>query len=196
MLLYSLRAARCGSGRSLGRALTGQVRIFRKAALLLVAAGGAGLTIVILLILDFKPVRGTFGGAVVFAAFLYLFWLLGWHSKVRMDSAGVVVDNLLVRHVIPWAALAEIDVDYGLDFRLRDGRKVGSIMYGGSVAGSLLGYKYTRSVATQMREAQKELCGTAEPAGGSYARRSGFSPWPPLACVAIMEAVASLSLLR
>lgn len=63
---------------------------FRKTALLLFAAGGAGLTIVILLVLDFKPVRGTFGGAVVFAAFLYLFWLLGWHSKVRMDSAGVV----------------------------------------------------------------------------------------------------------
>jgi hypothetical protein len=176
--------------------LTQQVRTFRKAAFSLFGAGCAGLTIVLVLILDFMPVRGMLGGAVIFAAFLYLFWLVGWHSKVRMDSAGVVVDNLLVRHVIPWAALAKIDVDYGLDFRLRDGRKIGSITYGGSVAGSLLGYKYTRAVAARMREAQKELQGTAEPAAGSYVRRSGFSPWPPLACVAIMEAVASLSLLR
>jgi hypothetical protein len=176
--------------------LTGQVRDFRKPALSWFALVGAGIVIFSELVADFKPVRDMFWGAPIPAAFLYLFWLVGWHSKVFMDRVGVLVDNLLVRHVIPWSALAEIGVSYGLFFRLRDGREIGSIMYGGSVIGSLLGYKYTRAVAARMRAAQDELAGTAEPTAGSYVRRSGFSPWPPLACLVIMEAIASLSLLR
>jgi len=48
-----------------------------------------------------------------------------------------------------------------------------------------------------MRAARQELLAeSAElPASGEYARRIGFSPWPPLAILALMEAIAALSLL-
>jgi hypothetical protein len=139
-----------------------------------------------------------FFGAVIISAFDYFFWLLGWHSKVQIDRAGIVVDNLLVRHVIPWGELSEIGVGNGLFFRLRDGRLIGSIMYGGSVIGALLRYRYTRQVAARMRAARDELlAGTSElPPSDGYVQRIGFSPWPPLLILALMEAIASLSLLR
>jgi hypothetical protein len=35
----------------------------------------------------------------------------------------------------------------------------------------------------------------ALPASDGYVRRIGFSPWPPLVILALMEAIASLSLL-
>ena len=112
-----------------------------------------------------------------------------------MDQGGVIVDNLLIRHMIPWEELSEIKVGYGLVFLLRDGRKVGSIMYGGSVAGEVLGYRYTSRVADRMRAARQELlAGSAKPpASGEYAQRIGFSPWPPLALLAPLEALAALS---
>jgi hypothetical protein len=96
-------------------------------------------------------------GTIGFAAFVYFFWLLGWHSAVRLGRRGMVVDNLLVRHMIPWDSLEFIGVGSGLIIRLRDGTTVGSLMYGGSLLGQLLGYRYTRKVAAKMNAAREEL---------------------------------------
>ena len=41
------------------------------------------------------------------------------------------------------------------------------------------------------------LAGTSElPPSDGYVQRINFSPWPPLLILALMEAIASLSLLR
>jgi hypothetical protein len=128
---------------------------------------------------------------------VYIIWLIGGHSAVRLGRNGIFVDNLLVRHVIPWGELSEIGVQGGLIFRLRDGQRIGSVMYGGSVMGALLGYRYTRGVAERMRAARAELlAGAPEPLpSADYVRRIAFSPWPPLVILAVMEAIAALSLL-
>jgi hypothetical protein len=76
-------------------------------------------------------------GAVILSLFAWFFWLVGWHSAVRMDAAGVVVNNLFVRHAIPWSALEAIQASGGLRFLLRDGTSVGCLMYGGSLAACL-----------------------------------------------------------
>lgn len=140
---------------------------------------------------------GLFAVAVLFAAFVYVIWLIGCHSAVRLNQDGVIVDNFLVRHVIPWGELAAIAVDNGLCFRLRDGRKIGSMTYAGSLAGALLGYRYTEMAADRMRAARDQLlAGMPElPASPGYCRRIGFSVWPPLVILAVMEAIAGLSVL-
>lgn len=173
-------------------------KTFRKWALSGFAGTGIAIVLGGMVVMVTHGVRDLFAGAIGFSLFVYLFWLLGWHSAVRLDRDGVIVDNLLVRHVVPWGELSEIGVGNGLFFRLRDGRIVGSIMYGGSVMGALLGYRYTRKVAAQMRAARDELLtGKVElPMSDGYVRRIGFSPWPPLVILALMEAIASLSLLR
>lgn len=172
-------------------------RTSRKLVLSAYASAGMAIGPGSMVVIVTKEQRDLFTGAAGFSVFVYFFWLLGWHSKVRVDRAGVVVDNLLVRHVIPWGELSEIGVGYGLFFRLRDGGQIGSIMYGGSVAGTLLRYRYTRKVAGRMRAAREELlAGMAElPPSDGYVQRIGFSPWPPLVILALMEAIASLSLL-
>lgn len=143
-----------------------------------------------------SPGPGSFFGALIFAAMIYAFWLVGIHSAVRISHSGVIVDNMLVRHVIPWGELGEIRVRYGLEFALRDGRRIGSVMYGGSVIGALLGYRYTRGVAARMTAAGRALeggPGVAAAAGGTYRRVSGFSAWPPLAILMAAELIALIS---
>lgn len=137
-------------------------------------------------------------GAVIVALFAWFFWLIGWHSAVRMDAAGVVVDNLTVRHTIPWSALEAIEVRGGLTFKLRDGTAVGCLMYGGSLAGQLSGYPYLRRVAARMRESQAELSSEVPEALPGPARARAVwhvSPWPPLLILAILELIAVLALL-
>jgi hypothetical protein len=173
-------------------------RTFRKWALTAFAGAGFALAAGIMFAVVISHARDLFYGAPFIALFAYGFWLLGWHSAVRLDRERLIVDNLLVRHVIPWGELSEIGVGNGLFFRLRDGRQIGSIMYGGSVIGALLRYRYTRQVAARMRAARDELlAGASElPPSDGYIQRISFSPWPPLLILALMEAIASLSLLR
>jgi hypothetical protein len=163
--------------------------VFPSVGILVVVAGMAAMAA--------NGVRDLFAGAAGFSLFAYLFWLVGWQSAVRMGQNGVIVDNLLVRHVIPWGQLEEIGVRNGLVFRLRDGQQVGSVMYGGSVIGAILGYRNTRKVVARMNAARDDIrVGSSErsvPDGG-YRRETGFTPWPPLVILAVMEGIATLSL--
>ena len=171
---------------------------FRKAALSVFASAGIAVAVTGMAAMVANDVQDLFAAAVVVSLFAYLFWLVGWHSAVRLGRDGVIVDNLLARHVIPWGQLAEIGVGNGLEFRLRDRQRIGSIMYGGSVIGAILGYRYTRSAAARMNAPRDDVRarypGQCVP-GAGYRRVAGFSAWPPLVILAVMEAVASLSLL-
>jgi hypothetical protein len=180
-------------------AVSSAVVRFRKPALILFALIGAAVVVtgfVVAAVVP-KPSDATFAAAIVFSLVTYIIWLVGWHSAVLLDQDGVIVDNLLARHVIPWDQLVEIGVSNGLVFRLRDGTRVGSVMYGGSVIGALLGYRYTRAVAARMAEAQESFVNGSPPApsGDAYRKVIRFSPWSPLVILAVMEAIASLSLL-
>jgi hypothetical protein len=137
-----------------------------------------------------------FFGAVIISGFIYFFWLVGWHSAVRLGPAGVRVDNIVVRTFIPWEELRDIAVGSGLEFRLRDGGKVQSLMYGGSLIGMILGYRYTRKVAEKMRAVSAEMIAAAPAAPGPLAYRSRFyaSPWPPLVILAALEVIAAVAL--
>jgi hypothetical protein len=171
---------------------------FRKPALSVFASADLAVAVTVMAVVVAKHARDLFTGAIVVSLFAYLFWLVGWHSAVRLVRNGVIVDNLLVRHVIPWGELEEIRIGHGLVFRLRDGQQIGSVMYGGSVIGAILGYRYTRKVAARMNAAwDGTRAGSPELAapGDSYRRVSGFSAWPPLVILAVMEAIVSLSLL-
>lgn len=174
-------------------------RVFRKPALTLFAACGFALMTGGFIAVLVNKTQGIFGGAVIFAAFAYFFWLIGWQSAVRIRSSGIVVDNLLVRHCASWQEISEIQAGNGLEIRLRDGRRLGSLTFGGSIIGLVTGYRYTRAIAAKMRTARDEL--TPSETGSSsglapYSRRINFSIVPPVVILVIMEGIAAFSLLQ
>jgi hypothetical protein len=169
---------------------------FRKPALEAFASVGGLILLGSYMAAALIPKRnfGVFLGAVIFAAFIYVIWLIGFHSAVRFYRDAAIIDNLLARHVIPWEELAAIGVVSGLVFKLRDGRKVSSVMFGGSVMGALLRYRYTREVAARMNSARTEIAANSSPAtGDKYYVTAGFSAWPPVIILALVEAIAVLA---
>jgi hypothetical protein len=90
---------------------------------------GANVILVPFFVVALAPAVGTAVGAAVVASILWVLWLLGWWSKVVIGPSGVIVDNLILRHVIPWEQLRDIRADGGLTFELMDSTSVFSLSY-------------------------------------------------------------------
>lgn len=172
--------------------------VFRKPAFY-GTAGAAALVVFVIFVVEVlsAPSGSTFFGAFIVAVFIYVFWVLGWQSAVRVGSAGVIVDNLFFRHSIPWRDIAEIRTGNGLLIVTRGGERVGSLMYGGSLIGMFSGDKRSRAVAHQIRGAQdRAATGTPNDDDGnkSYHSSVNFQVLPIVAVLIATELVAGLSL--
>jgi hypothetical protein len=109
----------------------------------------------------------------------------------------MIVDDVLTRHVIPWAQLRQIEVAGGMVLEIRDGPRVRPMIYGNSPYGAVTGYRLQRKVATRMNAARERLQ-ASEPAPQSpahYAQLTALSVWPPLVILAAMEAIAAVGVL-
>jgi hypothetical protein len=140
---------------------------------------------------------GTFGIAIIVGLGTYGVWLIGCRSSVRMNKSGMIVDDVLTRHVIPWGDLQRIEVRGGLIFEVRGIPTIRMLMFGGSLYGAVSGYRQQRKVAARMNAARQRLQASrpvAQPPE-HYARKTMFSPWPPLMIVAAMEVVAAIGVL-
>jgi hypothetical protein len=171
--------------------------VFRKPYLTAFSVAGAVFIVVIFAVAAFAIKQASiFWVALIFTGGAYFFWLLGWQSAVRVTTSGVIVDNLLVRHVVPWNALSEVGVRSGLAVRLKDGTIVTSLTFGGSLIGVMLGYRYTRGVAARIKEACARMQAEAPDLVPSAGYRYGFyaTPWPLLVILTIMEVIAVIAL--
>jgi hypothetical protein len=143
---------------------------------------------------------GVFGG--------YLAWMFGWQSSVRLRADGVVVANMFITGFVPWASFREFRIANGLKVVMTDGHMIGSLAFGGSVAGQLSGYRRLRRIAGQMEECRQELAANdgalsqlsvsvdAEVSHGRHsAYRKGvrFELWPALALLVPLELLGLLT---
>jgi hypothetical protein len=171
---------------------------FRKMALCVPGSIACAGSFIVFGVIAFSyPRASDIAGAVIFSVFAYFFWLVGWQSAVRMDSVGVKVDNFLVRHYIPWWELADIAVGSGLEFRLRNGDRIHSLMYGESIIGQAMGYGYTHRVASRMQAVRQEMLSEARSESSGplmYNSRFYMAPWPPVVILAASELIAVLAL--
>lgn len=121
----------------------------------------------------------------------YLFWA-GLAVRVRPD--GLLLDNLLVRRMIPWERLAGVFVEpgQGMFARLDDGRTVKSAAFGRSLADALDGQQHLRHTLGQVRSAcQDARTGRAQLDPAPPYRRSLHIPWRALlALLALFECVS------
>lgn len=138
----------------------------------------------------------------------YLAWLFGWQSSVRLRADGVVVDNMFITGLVPWASFREFRIANGLKVVMTDGRVIGSLAFGGSVAGQLSGYRRLRRVVEQMEECRQKLAandggisplsapGDAPVSHGrhsAYQKGVRFELWPALALLVPLELLGLLT---
>lgn len=140
---------------------------------------------------------GAFGAAVLIAAGSYLVWLICCSSSVRMNRSGMIMDDVLIRHVIPWAQLRQIKVAGGMVIEVWGVPYIRPKMYGGSLYGAVTGYRRQREVAARMNAAWQRL--QASPATpqspAHYVQRTALSLWPPLMILVAMEVIAAVAVL-
>lgn len=86
-----------------------------------------------LFLLGDAVVRGSWGQMLLLAPWVLLaVWVvyeLSYVSSVRVDSEGVVVQNMLRRTSFGWTSVRDIDLRWQLQFTLDDGREL--TCYGG-----------------------------------------------------------------
>lgn len=173
--------------------------VFRKPCLtLLSAAGGSVLVFMGTRGLLATDALGRISGSFGFSVMVYGLWLLGWHSSVRIRADELVVDNLAKRYRVPWEAFAEFAVEEGLEVRLKNRSVIGSIAFGGSLIGSLLGYGHTNRVCQKMDAARLNMTKTRSgedlPDGHRKVRTEAYFPRIPLAfVVAYFWIIATIS---
>jgi hypothetical protein len=166
---------------------------------LIVLFAGIGLAIAL------NPAGPPYMGGFFAVPVCYLGWLGGWQSSVRLTADGVTVSNMFIIGFVPWDMFREFRVKYGLKVVMTDGRAVGSLAFGGSLAGQLTGFRRMRRIAEQMEaDRQKLTAGAAppgQPAGNrlpsgrphEYRPRVHFDVWPLLALLVPLELIGLLT---
>ncbi|MFC8278305.1 hypothetical protein ACFUJR_38465 [Streptomyces sp. NPDC057271] len=96
-----------------------------------------------------------FAPALVVAAFTLFFWLMGWNSAIRFTATHLFLTNVLVTSTVAWKDVAGVTVDDGLSIRLRDGRTLGSIAFGGSLIGAFTKYPTHQRARRILSEAHR-----------------------------------------
>lgn len=90
------------------------------------------------------------GGYVGFPIFAWAATSIGWlvtvGSAVRVWQDALIIDNMVVRHVIPWDRFAGLNVErsLGMFARLDDGGVVQSSSFGRSLSDAMKGYGHMR----------------------------------------------------
>jgi hypothetical protein len=168
--------------------------VFRKAYLTAFATlVMLGLS-VILAFAAYNQVDGIYVGAFVFGISIYAIWLVGWHSSIRVNDRDVTIDNVFVRHVVPLADVSSINVEQGLSVKVSDGSEIVSVMFGGSVIGEILRYRYTQKMSRRIEsEIQRRRAHIPKSTELMVAHRKRiYIPWIPLLAIVVSAEMIGL----
>jgi hypothetical protein len=132
------------------------------------------------------------GGYVLAPVFMWvasaMMWLNTVTTAVRVQADCLVLDNWLVRHVIPWERFAGLFVENGVGMfaRLDDGTVVKSAAYARSLSDAMQGYRHMRETLDRIRDdCRQARTGRAVAGPAPPYRRMVNLPWRPLALVLV-----------
>jgi hypothetical protein len=84
-------------------------------------------------------------------------------ARIVGNTAGYIdVIGLFVRRRIPIADIVDVHSDGGLKIRMASGRSIGSIAYGQSLVGNMIGYPRSKKAAVRI----KDFCESTRALGG------------------------------
>jgi hypothetical protein len=140
-----------------GRARPPDLALFRPKALIVMPLFFGSITAAIVLTVMFRLKGSDLAGHVALPLACWLAATLGWPaaaSAVRVRPGALVIDNMVVRHVIPWEHFAGVYVEPGMGMfaRVDDGRVVNSAAFGRSLGDALHGYGRMRVTLERVRE--------------------------------------------
>ena len=131
---------------------------------------------------------------LVCIAIAMLWWVTMVLTAVRVRDGRLVIDNLLVRHVIPWERFGGLFVEpgRGMFALLDDGWEIKCAAYGPSLAHAMTRYAGPRNVLEHIREDCRQARSAYVPADPAPAYRCQVNvPWRPLLAFAVLfEAVS------
>jgi hypothetical protein len=129
------------------------------------------------------------GGYVGVPLFMWvatsLNWLFTVTTAIRVRPDGLIIDNMLVRHVLPWERFAGLSVQTGKGMFacLDDGTEIRSSSFGRSLADAMQGYAHVRETAGQITQdcrAARAAHAAAGPPRDTAPQWQLNVPWRPL----------------
>jgi phosphotransferase system glucose/maltose/N-acetylglucosamine-specific IIC component len=174
-------------------------RLMQSFSAVVIAIGiGIGLAIAL------DPKGPPWLGGIVGTCIVYMVWMIGWQSSVRLRPDGVVVASMFMLAFVPWESFKEFRVANGLKVVTTDGRAIRSLAFGGSLAGQVTGFRRMRRVAERMEADRRVLVGERDRDGPSAPvpgkavtsrLRIHFAVWPVLAAAVPLELIGLLTTL-
>jgi len=110
------------------------------------------------------------------AAMVIVFGLLGSARIVGRTAGYIDVVNLVVRRRIPIGEITDVRAEGGLKIWTTSGHKIGSIAYGQSLIGQMIGYPRAKKTAVRIRdfcESVRPLVDEGDERGYSVRLRTG-----------------------
>ncbi|MFE1400754.1 hypothetical protein ACFW53_22705 [Nocardiopsis dassonvillei] len=126
----------------------------------------------------------------MFHPIAYWFFLkVSYFTHIELRGDAVVVNNFLVKHVIPARLVSRVLWEGGVDIVLEDGSKWWCLNLGGSLVGQLAGYPTNRRCAREIENFVER--GKAEPVTveGSGVVTSLHLNLPFLACASLASLI-------
>ncbi|MEZ0110829.1 hypothetical protein ABH920_004844 [Catenulispora sp. EB89] len=68
-----------------------------------------------------------FVGTPIEGVVFYVCWVIGWRSTIRLRPEGIVVENCVIRYMVPWRLGRQFVVSQGIKLRLLDGRMIATL---------------------------------------------------------------------
>lgn len=105
--------------------------------------------------------RDAAGGFVaiplVCGLFNYFYWVFAQHSAIRLTSAGLIVENALMRHEYSWMAAPTVFLGRGLRVSAMGARPVNCQAFADSNGARSSGYEGHRLVLTQIQKERQRI---------------------------------------
>ncbi|WP_194892789.1 hypothetical protein [Catenulispora pinisilvae] len=139
-----------------------------------------------------------FVGTPIGGFLFYVCWLVGWRATIRLRPEGIVVENCIVRLMVPWRLGRQFVVSSGIKLRLLDGRMISTWAFQGSLGAQLNGYSAFKPIRDRLQEESDKIVYSV-PVGASTAEYRWRLQLPDLwilfALIGVSEAVVALAYL-
>jgi hypothetical protein len=128
----------------------------------------------------------------------YLLWLFGQHELIRLTPAGIVVENMFIRHEFSWMAAPTVYLARGLMVRAPMADPVSCQAFAFAAGAQTREYeRVLRQIEKERRRirAKYPITSDAEISTDYRARFQLPKPWLLLAALAVSEALYTLGVL-